>query len=37
VRNLIEERLSGDPQRAASGAFPAWPDTCPADCCPARK
>jgi ferrochelatase len=34
VRELVEERLSGDSRRAASGAFPAWPDVCPADCCP---
>jgi ferrochelatase len=34
VRELIEERLSGDPQRAACGPSAAWPDVCPADCCP---
>ena len=36
VRELIQERLSGDPLRDASGASGAWPDVCPVDCCPAR-
>ena len=30
VRELIEERLSGE-------AVDAWPDVCPADCCPPRR
>ena len=37
VRELVHERLSADPQRAASGPLPAWPDACPADCCPPRR
>ena len=37
VRELIEERLSGDSQRSASGPSAAWPDVCQADCCPPRK
>jgi hypothetical protein len=35
--DLIEERLSGNPLRAALGDFPPGPDTCPADCCPNPK
>ena len=34
VRELIQERLSDDPARAACGLSAAWPDVCPADCCP---
>ncbi len=37
LRELIEERLSGSAERQAIGAFPAWPDVCPADCCPAAR
>src|SRR5262249_22247660 len=36
VRELIEERQSGNARRAAAGSFPAWPDVCPPDCCPAE-
>lgn len=35
IRELIEERLSGQPERAAIGTYPASHDVCPADCCPA--
>jgi ferrochelatase len=35
VRELIAERLSGASNRRAIGCNPAWPDVCPADCCPA--
>ena len=34
-RELFEERLGGSTGRPAVGAFPAWPDACPDDCCPA--
>src|SRR5262249_51209969 len=37
VRELIEERVSGSASRAAIGEFPAWPDVCPEDCCPAHS
>ena len=37
VRELIQERLSGEPHRAVSGTSAAWPDVCPADCCLPRK
>jgi len=33
VAELIAERVTGDPRRSAAGDFPAWPDTCAADCC----
>jgi ferrochelatase len=33
IRELIEERLSGDPRRAALGQLAASHDVCPADCC----
>ena len=35
IRELIEERISRRPERAAVGTLAPWPDTCPADCCPA--
>ncbi len=35
LRELIEERSSDDPERRAIGNFPANPDVCPIDCCPA--
>ncbi|MGE5195658.1 MAG: ferrochelatase, partial [Deltaproteobacteria bacterium] len=35
IRELIEERLPGSETRVAIGEFPAWPDVCPEDCCPA--
>lgn len=35
IRELIEERLSGEPERAAIGRFPVSHDLCPGDCCPA--
>jgi ferrochelatase len=34
IRELIAERLSGSPDRPAIGANSAWPDVCPAGCCP---
>ena len=34
IGELIEERVSGSSARAAVGNFPAWPDECPAECCP---
>ena len=37
IRELIEERLSGATERAAVGRFPARPDICAADCCPAPR
>lgn len=36
IAGLIAERALGGGERLAAGAFPAWPDTCPADCCPPR-
>jgi ferrochelatase len=37
VRGLIAERLSDTSDRLAIGCRPAWPDVCPADCCPAPR
>jgi ferrochelatase len=37
IRELIEERISGRPERATVGALPPGPDTCPPDCCPAPQ
>jgi ferrochelatase len=34
IRELIEERISGRPERATVGLLPPWPDICPPDCCP---
>jgi protoporphyrin/coproporphyrin ferrochelatase len=34
LADLIDERQSGQTQRAAVGKLPACPDVCPADCCP---
>lgn len=34
LRELIEERITDAVARPAIGAFPAWPDACPDDCCP---
>lgn len=33
IRELIQERLSDNPQRLAIGQMPASHDVCPADCC----
>jgi len=33
IRELLEERLGGLPQRAAVGRYAASHDTCPVDCC----
>jgi protoporphyrin/coproporphyrin ferrochelatase len=33
IRELVEERLSGNPQRLALGTFGSSHDVCPADCC----
>lgn len=33
IRELIQERLSDDPQRLAIGELPASHDVCPVDCC----
>jgi len=35
VRELVQERMSDSPERAVVGAFPANPDICLVDCCPA--
>lgn len=35
IRELIEERLSANPERAHLGHLPPCPDTCAPDCCPA--
>jgi ferrochelatase len=35
IRELIQERLSGSPDRPAMGLYPASHDACPLDCCPA--
>ena len=35
VRELIVERMTGSPERAAVGVYPANPDVCLIDCCPA--
>lgn len=37
VRELIEERLSDRPERAACGALPVPGDDCPPDCCPSGR
>jgi ferrochelatase len=37
LANLIEERVNQSSNRAAVGAFAAWPDVCPEDCCPALR
>jgi protoporphyrin/coproporphyrin ferrochelatase len=37
IRKLIEERLSGAPDRAAVGNLPPLPDACPVGCCPAPR
>jgi ferrochelatase len=34
ICELIEERISGRPERATIGALAPCPDTCPPDCCP---
>lgn len=34
IRELIEKRVSGRPERPTVGALAPWPDTCPPDCCP---
>jgi len=34
LADLVEERVKQWPNRAAVGAFAAWPDVCPEDCCP---
>ncbi|MEM6470126.1 MAG: ferrochelatase [Planctomycetota bacterium] len=33
IRKLVEERLGRTQEKAAVGAFGAWHDVCPADCC----
>ena len=35
VRELVEERISDSPERATVGIYPANPDVCLTDCCPA--
>jgi ferrochelatase len=35
VRDLVEERMGGSPERAAVGIYQANPDVCLTDCCPA--
>ena len=35
VRELVVERMGDSPERAVVGAFPANPDVCLVDCCPA--
>jgi ferrochelatase len=37
VCELIVERISGSTDRLTIGHNPAWPDTCPADCCPTAR
>ncbi len=37
LADLIEERLNPSSSRPALGALGAWPDVCPADCCPAPR
>jgi ferrochelatase len=37
IGELIEERVSGRAARPAVGDFSAWPDTCPAECCPRQR
>ncbi|GAB6185325.1 ferrochelatase [Thermopirellula anaerolimosa] len=36
LREMLEERLSGSPQRRSVGQLPPCPDVCPADCCAVR-
>jgi ferrochelatase len=36
IGEMIEERVSGRAARPAAGDFPAWPDTCPPECCPKK-
>lgn len=33
IREMVQERMSDSPARAALGSFPACPDICPTDCC----
>lgn len=35
VRELVQERMGDSPERAAVGIYPANPDVCLVDCCPA--
>ncbi len=35
IRDLIAERVGGDPRRTTVGRLPPCPDVCAADCCPA--
>jgi ferrochelatase len=37
IRALIEERLSGQPERVALGSMGPCPDVCPAGCCSATR
>jgi protoporphyrin/coproporphyrin ferrochelatase len=37
IADLIAERVTQLPGRATVGAFAAWPDVCPQDCCPAPR
>jgi ferrochelatase len=37
LADLVAERVSQSSHRSAVGAFPAWPDVCPDDCCPAPR
>jgi ferrochelatase len=37
LADLVEERVNESSNRAAVGAFAAWPDVCPEDCCPAPR
>ena len=34
VADLIRERVQDGSERSCIGEWPAWPDECPADCCP---
>jgi protoporphyrin/coproporphyrin ferrochelatase len=36
VRELIVERMDGNPARPSVGNLGPCPDVCPADCCPQR-
>ena len=37
IRELIEERLSGQPERLTLGSMGPCPDVCPPGCCPAAR
>jgi ferrochelatase len=35
LADLVEERVNQPSNHGVAGAYAAWPDVCPEDCCPA--